>query len=148
MNDYVHEVSDSEAARIQRFLYGVAIGTIVVVLLIIVAIATAQHWVKLVSHESERQFMSPHVSWVNEHLLDSGDPVLQSYVQQLGGEIAAVMDLPPSLQLDFFVIEGSTVKVTLMGACRGCAMANSTLADFVAERIKLYAPEITDVVAE
>ena len=45
-------------------------------------------------------------------------------------------------------IEGSTVTVTLMGACRGCAMANSTLADFVAERIKLYAPEITDVVAE
>jgi Fe-S cluster biogenesis protein NfuA len=35
-----------------------------------------------------------------------------------------------------------------MGACRNCAMANSTLADFVAERIKLYAPEITDVVAE
>ena len=45
-------------------------------------------------------------------------------------------------------IEGSTVTVSLMGACRGCAMANSTLADFVAERIKLYAPEITDVVAE
>jgi len=35
-----------------------------------------------------------------------------------------------------------------MGACRTCAMAQSTLTDFVAERIKLYAPEITDVVAE
>jgi Fe-S cluster biogenesis protein NfuA len=38
--------------------------------------------------------------------------------------------------------------VTLLGACRNCAMAHSTLADFVAERIKLYVPEITDVVAE
>jgi Fe-S cluster biogenesis protein NfuA len=45
-------------------------------------------------------------------------------------------------------VEGSTVTVSLMGACRRCAMAQSTLTDFVAERIKLYAPEITDVVAE
>ena len=45
-------------------------------------------------------------------------------------------------------IDGSTATVSLMGACRGCAMAHSTLTDFVAERIKLYAPEITDVIAE
>ena len=45
-------------------------------------------------------------------------------------------------------IEGSTVRVTLDGACRTCAMAQSTLTDFVAERIKLYAPEITEVIAE
>ena len=45
-------------------------------------------------------------------------------------------------------IDGSVVTVSLLGACRNCAMAHSTLADFVAERIKLYAPEITDVVAE
>ena len=45
-------------------------------------------------------------------------------------------------------IEGGTVQVSLHGACRGCAMANSTLTDFVAERIKLYAPDITDVVAK
>lgn len=45
-------------------------------------------------------------------------------------------------------IEGSTVKVSLLGACRTCAMAQSTLTEFVAERIKLYAPEITDVVAD
>jgi Fe-S cluster biogenesis protein NfuA len=45
-------------------------------------------------------------------------------------------------------IEGSTVTVSLIGACRTCAMAQSTLTEFVAERIKLYAPEITDVVAE
>ena len=45
-------------------------------------------------------------------------------------------------------IEGTTVTVSLIGACRGCPMAQSTLTDFVAERIKLYAPEITDVVAE
>ena len=45
-------------------------------------------------------------------------------------------------------IEGSTVTVSLIGACRTCAMAQSTLTEFVAERIKLYAPEITDVIAE
>jgi len=40
------------------------------------------------------------------------------------------------------------VVVHLSGACHGCPMAPSTLADFVAERVKLYAPEIESVVAE
>ena len=45
-------------------------------------------------------------------------------------------------------IEGSTVHVKLRGACDGCPMAHSTLADFVTERICLYAPEIEQVIAE
>jgi Fe-S cluster biogenesis protein NfuA len=45
-------------------------------------------------------------------------------------------------------IDGDVVVVHLQGACRGCPMAPSTLADFVAERIKLYAPEISKVVSE
>ncbi len=65
----------------------------------------------------------------------------------------AIEEVRPAIQADggdlrLVNIEGATVKVSLHGACRHCAMANSTLADFVAERIKLYAPEITDVVAE
>ena len=65
----------------------------------------------------------------------------------------AIEEVRPAIQADggdlaLVNIEGSTVKVSLHGACRGCSMANSTLTDFVAERIKLYAPEITDVVAE
>jgi Fe-S cluster biogenesis protein NfuA len=65
----------------------------------------------------------------------------------------AIAEVRPAIQADggdlaLRGIDGSTVKVRLMGACRKCAMAHSTLADFVAERIKLYAPEITDVVAE
>jgi len=110
MNDYVHEVGSEEAARIHRFAYGVAIGTAVVVVLIVIAIGTAQYWVKLISHEGERQFISPHVKWVNEHLLDESDPALQAYVDRLGQEIAAGMDLPADLRIDFFVIEGSTVN--------------------------------------
>ena len=65
----------------------------------------------------------------------------------------AIEEVRPAIQVDggdvtLVNIEGGTVKVSLHGACRGCSMANSTLTDFVAERIKLYAPEITDVVAE
>ena len=65
----------------------------------------------------------------------------------------AIEEVRPAIQADggdvtLVGIEGGTVQVSLHGACRGCAMANSTLTDFVAERIKLYAPEITDVVAE
>ena len=65
----------------------------------------------------------------------------------------AVEEVRPAIQMDggdvaLLGIDGETVRVSLQGACRNCAMAQSTLSDFVAERIKLYAPEITDVVAE
>ena len=110
MSDYVHKVSDEESARIQRFLYVIAIGTIATVALIILAFATAQYWVKLVSHEGERRFIRPHVNWVTEQLLDASDPALQSYVDRLGHELAAGMDLPADLKIEFFVIEGSTVN--------------------------------------
>jgi Fe-S cluster biogenesis protein NfuA len=67
--------------------------------------------------------------------------------------VFAIEEVRPAIKADggdvaLRTIEGTTVKVRLLGACRNCAMAQSTLADFVAERIKLYAPEITDVVAE
>jgi len=65
----------------------------------------------------------------------------------------AIEEVRPAIQMDggdvaLLGVEGGTVRVSLQGACRNCAMAQSTLSDFVAERIKLYAPEITDVVAE
>lgn len=44
-------------------------------------------------------------------------------------------------------IEDSTVRLELQGACKTCPMAHSTLSDFVAERIRLYAPEIDEVLA-
>ena len=110
MTDYVHRVSDEEARRIQRFLYAVAIGTVAFVVLIIVAVATARSWITVIGYEAERRFIAPHVEWLNEHLLDPGSPVLQQYVENLGREIAAGMDLPPDLHLDFLVIEGSSVN--------------------------------------
>lgn len=65
----------------------------------------------------------------------------------------AVEEVRPALQADggdvsFSRIDGAVVYVELKGACDGCPMAHSTLADFVAERICLYAPEIDSVVAE
>jgi Fe-S cluster biogenesis protein NfuA len=44
-------------------------------------------------------------------------------------------------------IIGTEVQLRLHGACLGCPMAASTLADFVGERIRLHAPEIETVVA-
>ena len=65
----------------------------------------------------------------------------------------AIEEVRPALKADggdvaLVRVENSTVVVSLSGACRQCPMAHSTLTDFVAERIKLYAPEITDVVTE
>lgn len=65
----------------------------------------------------------------------------------------AIEEVRPAIQADggdlsLLGVENGIVRVSLHGACRDCAMANSTLSDFVTERIKLYAPEITAVVAE
>jgi Fe-S cluster biogenesis protein NfuA len=65
----------------------------------------------------------------------------------------ALAELRPALQADggdvaLVSVEGTVVRVRLHGACKRCPMARSTLNDFVAERIKLFAPEITEVTAE
>jgi len=59
----------------------------------------------------------------------------------------AIREVRPALQADggdiqLVGIEDDTVHVALSGACRACPMAQSTLSDFVLERILLYAPEI------
>jgi Fe-S cluster biogenesis protein NfuA len=63
----------------------------------------------------------------------------------------AIEEVRPALQadggdVDLVRIEGAVVYVELQGACDGCPMAKSTLADFVTDRICLYAPEIERVV--
>jgi Fe-S cluster biogenesis protein NfuA len=65
----------------------------------------------------------------------------------------AIDEVRPAVRMDggdveLVRVEGDVVVVRLSGACHGCPMASSTLADFVGERVKLYAPEISRVVAE
>jgi Fe-S cluster biogenesis protein NfuA len=65
----------------------------------------------------------------------------------------AIDEVRPAIRMDggdveLLRVEGTVVFVRLIGACHGCPMAASTLADFVGERVKLYAPEISRVVAE
>ena len=65
---------------------------------------------------------------------------------------AALDEVRPALQADggdvrLVSIDGDVVRGHLSGACKGCPMARSTLSDFVAERVQLYAPEINEVVA-
>jgi Fe-S cluster biogenesis protein NfuA len=65
----------------------------------------------------------------------------------------AIEEVRPAVRMDggdveLVRIDGDVVVVHLSGACRGCPMAASTLAEFVGERVRLYAPEIERVVAE
>ena len=65
----------------------------------------------------------------------------------------AISEVRPAVRMDggdveLVAIRDDVVVVRLSGACRGCPMAASTLADFVGERVRLYAPEIDRVVAE
>jgi predicted Zn-dependent protease len=110
MDDYVHRISDEERERIRRFVRMGAAVTVLFVAIVVVAVLSARHWVTLISPDSERQFVRPHVSWLHRHLLDEADPVLQDYVERLGNSIAADMNLPDSMELEFFVIEGATIN--------------------------------------
>lgn len=65
--------------------------------------------------------------------------------------LQALTEVRPALQADggdvqLVRIEGDVVHLRLLGACQGCPMAQSTLAGFVEERIRLYAPEISGVI--
>jgi Fe-S cluster biogenesis protein NfuA len=65
----------------------------------------------------------------------------------------AIDEVRPALRADggdvaLVRIDGDVVTVHLLGACHGCPMARTTLTDFVGERIRLWAPEITRVAAE
>lgn len=106
--NYIHKVDANESERIRRFLYVVAFGTLAFVAIIVIAIAAAPHWIRLISHESERQFVAPHVQWIEEHLLDDSDPELQAYVERLGADMARQMDVPTDLELSFYVVDGDT----------------------------------------
>ncbi len=66
--------------------------------------------------------------------------------------IFALDEVRPALEADggdvsLVSIKDSTVRLELRGACKTCPMAHSTLSDFVSERIRLYAPEIDEVLA-
>ncbi len=66
---------------------------------------------------------------------------------------AALDEVRPALRADggdveLCAVDGDVVKVRLLGACGCCPMARSTLADFVVERIRMWAPEIREVIAE
>ncbi len=64
----------------------------------------------------------------------------------------ALAEVRPAIRADggdveLASIDSGVVSVKLTGACDGCPMARSTLSEFVGERIKLYCPEISEIVA-
>ena len=110
MTDYVHRVSDEERERIRHFVRGGAVVTVLFVVFVIVAVVTARHWVTLISPGSERQFVRPHIAWLHRHMIDASDPVLQDYVARLGAELADDMGVRDDMELEFLVIDGSTIN--------------------------------------
>lgn len=110
MTEYIHRVSDEERERIRRFVRWGAVVTVAFVAVIVVSVLTARHWVTLIGPDSERRFVRPHVAWLHRNVFDAADAVLQDYVDRLGAEIAVDMGLPDGMELEFLVVEGSTIN--------------------------------------
>lgn len=65
---------------------------------------------------------------------------------------AAINDIRPQIQMDggdveLVAVEGSTVKVRLVGHCAGCPMSQMTLKNGIEAHIKSLVPEIRSVEA-
>ena len=64
----------------------------------------------------------------------------------------ALAQVRPMLERDggsveLVAVEGTTVKVRLTGACRGCPMSQMTLKAGIERIIKADVPQVTEVVA-
>lgn len=115
MSQYRHEISTDESRRIQRFLYVVAAGTTAFALILVVAFLTADRWLLLISHESERRFVDRYVMMVKNRFLEPGDPVLQRYVEDLTRRIAADMHPPHDLDIRVHVVKGPPNAAATLG---------------------------------
>jgi predicted Zn-dependent protease len=116
MSDDVYRIGEGEAARIKRFLYLLAAGTVAFALLVVVAFVTSNRWLLWISHDSERRFIAPYVSWAHQHLFKASDPALQEYVDDLARQLAHEMDLPGDLRLEVRVVKGEMINaVTTLG---------------------------------
>jgi len=115
MTRYRHEIGTDESRRIQRFLYVVAAGTTAFALILLVVFLTADRWVLLISHESERRFVDRYVMLLKNRFLEPGDPVLQGYVEDLTRRIAADMHPPHDLNIRVHVVKGPPNAAATLG---------------------------------
>lgn len=115
MTRYRHEISTDESRRIQRFLYIVAAGTTAFALILLVAFLTTDRWLLRISHESERRFVDRYVMVVKDRFLETGDPVLQRYVEDLTRRMGAHMHPPGDLNIRVHVVKGPPNAAATLG---------------------------------
>lgn len=115
MTRHRHEISTDESRRIQRFLYVVAAGTTAFALVVLVAFLTADRWLLLIGHESERRFVDRYVMVMKDRFLEPGDPVLQRYVEDLTRRMAAHMRPPGDLNVRVHVVKGPPNAAATLG---------------------------------
>jgi Fe-S cluster biogenesis protein NfuA len=78
---------------------------------------------------------------------------LKNKEQKMKTQVEQALDqIRPGLQMDggdieLISVDGTTVKVKLMGACGSCPMSKMTMKNGVERIVKELVPEITDVIA-
>ncbi len=112
MAEYVHEVSADEQAKIASFVRWFAIGTVAFILGVILLFFTADSWLRLISIESERQFIEPYIELALENDFIDGDPVLQDYISELTLSIYDELEheWDDSFELRVYVIESEQIN--------------------------------------
>jgi len=112
MSDYVHQVDAAERERIARFARWFAVATVGFVLAIILLFVTADRWLRLISIQSERQFIEPYIELMLENEIIDGDPALQDYVRDLAHSLNDGLDNDwgEDFELRVYVIDSDLVN--------------------------------------
>lgn len=84
-------------------------------LVLVLAFVTAERWLLLISHDSERRFVDRYVTMATDHLLEPGDPVLQRYVEDLTRQLAEYMQPPEDLLVRVHLVKGPPNAVATLG---------------------------------
>ena len=84
-------------------------------LVLLLAFLTAERWLLLISHDSERRFADRYVTMATDHLLEPGDPALQRYVEDLTRQLAQYMQAPDDLSIRVHLVKGPPNAVATLG---------------------------------
>lgn len=107
--DYIHQISPAESRHIERFLRLAGLATALFVLLVGVAMATANRWLVFVSLESERRFMVPYVEFASKHFTVRAEaaPESRAFTDRLVKNLAATLSLPEGFSLEVHLLDTS-----------------------------------------
>jgi len=109
--EYVHQISDAESRGIRTFFVWTAIVSILLVVASILFLATADWWLRYVSHSAERRFVAPYIeffSGVSEQPEASAQT--EAWLQSLADRLVQQQQFPSDAVITVHYLSGDELN--------------------------------------